>query len=249
MNAMDKKEIIAGEMKAVWTGPPFGAITRPPVPGAGQIEASEEKLPESEIKILRTDCCIVFEVKKALARAISEESMLCGNCLADLSQIEVLLSSITDGDSGREAIEVLSGLAEAMVCRQHCSPLTGMLGPLLSSLKHFRPEYEAHVFARNCPARVCERLIPAPCQNACPAGIDIPGYLAMTAQARYGEALELIRQDNPFPWVCGLICPHPCEKVCVRAKLDAPLNIRYLKAFVAEQAQKEFDSGVRQCER
>lgn len=76
--------------------------------------------------------------------------------------------------------------------------------------------------------------LPAPCHMACPAGIDIPSYLALVAQRRFAEALEVIREDNPFPWVCGLICPHPCEKACVRAHLDDPINIRYLKAFVAE---------------
>ena len=48
----------------------------------------------------------------------------------------------------------------------------------------------------------------------------------------------MIRQDNPFPWVCGLICPHPCERACVRGHLDEPLNIKYLKAFVAEYASR-----------
>lgn len=74
---------------------------------------------------------------------------------------------------------------------------------------------------------------------ACPAGIDIPSYLALVVHGRYLEALEVIRRDNPFPWVCGLICPHPCEKVCIRGHLDQPINIRYLKAFVAEWAEKE----------
>jgi NADPH-dependent glutamate synthase beta subunit-like oxidoreductase/Pyruvate/2-oxoacid:ferredoxin oxidoreductase delta subunit len=189
---------------------------------------------------LRTiTCCIVSEAKNDLARAISEETGVCGNCRVDLIDIESLLSSIVGGQCDEDAIDVLEDLAENLVSRHHCPPVAGMLGPLLSSLKFSRAEFEAHVLARNCPAGVCERLIPAPCQNACPAGIDIPGYLALTARGRYGEALELIRQDNPFPWVCGLICPHPCEKACVRAKLDDPLNIRYLKAFVAEQAQQK----------
>ncbi len=79
-----------------------------------------------------------------------------------------------------------------------------------------------------------EDIPPAPCQLACPVFIDIPSYLALVAQGRYQEAWEVIRLDNPFPWVCGLICQHPCEQVCVRSHLDDPVNIRYLKAFVAE---------------
>ena len=79
-----------------------------------------------------------------------------------------------------------------------------------------------------------EQIPPAPCHQACPTHIDIPSYLALVAHGRYQEALEVIRQDNPFPWVCGLVCPHPCESACMRAFLDNPINIKNLKAFVAE---------------
>ena len=95
-----------------------------------------------------------------------------------------------------------------------------------------------HTDNKNCPARVCPKLLPAPCHMACPAGIDIPSYMALVGQGRFLEALEVIRQDNPFPWVCGLICPHPCERACVRGHLDEPLNIKYLKAFVADYATR-----------
>ena len=183
--------------------------------------------------------CTVSEAKDALALSIYREAALCGNCRIDLAGIESLLASIIDGRSGEDAIEVLADLAENLLSRPHCPSLPEILEPLVSSLKFSRAEFDAHALARHCPAGSCERLIPAPCQNACPAGIDIPGYLALTARGRYGEALDLIRRDNPFPWVCGLICPHPCENVCVRANLDDPLNIRYLKAFVAERALKE----------
>ena len=84
---------------------------------------------------------------------------------------------------------------------------------------------------RNCKP---EEIPPAPCHLACPTHIDIPSYLALVAHGRYEEALEVIRQDNPFPWVCGLVFPHPCESACMRAFLDNPINIKNLKAFVAE---------------
>lgn len=82
----------------------------------------------------------------------------------------------------------------------------------------------------------------APCQATCPAGIDVPSYIALIAHGRYREAVELIRKDNPFPWVCGLICPHPCQNACVKGYQDAPLSIRALKGFVSaaiERLEKE----------
>jgi NADH-quinone oxidoreductase subunit F len=115
-----------------------------------------------------------------------------------------------------------------------CGVAKEAMTPLGSSLRFFFSEFEMHAKNKHCPARACPKLLPAPCQLACPAGIDIPSYLALLAHGRYAEALEVIRQDNPFAWVCGLICPHPCEKACVRSHLDDPINIRYLKAFVSE---------------
>lgn len=50
-----------------------------------------------------------------------------------------------------------------------------------------------------------------PCQRNCPADIDAPSYIALVGHGRFDEAIEVIRRDNPFPWVCGLVCTNPCE--------------------------------------
>jgi NADPH-dependent glutamate synthase beta subunit-like oxidoreductase len=105
-------------------------------------------------------------------------------------------------------------------------------------LHYFPEEYRLHLENKHCPARVCPKLLLAPCHQACPAGIDIPSFMGLIAQGQFQEAWEVMREDNPFPWVCGLVCPHPCERACVRGSLDQPLNIRYLKAFAAEWVAK-----------
>ncbi|MGQ9484137.1 MAG: NAD(P)-binding protein [Desulfosoma sp.] len=74
----------------------------------------------------------------------------------------------------------------------------------------------------------------APCKAACPAGISVQGYIALIAQGRYREALDLIRKDNPLPAVCGRVCHHPCEKVCSRGAVDEPVAIDFLKRFVCD---------------
>jgi NADPH-dependent glutamate synthase beta subunit-like oxidoreductase len=71
---------------------------------------------------------------------------------------------------------------------------------------------------------------------ACPAGIDIPTYVTLIGQGKDAEAIEVIRKDNPFPWVCGLVCTRPCEFMCVRGRIDTPVSIKFLKAFAAERA-------------
>lgn len=77
----------------------------------------------------------------------------------------------------------------------------------------------------------------SPCREACPAGIDMPRYLRYIAQGRFGDALGVIRERIPFPWVCGLVCTHPCELKCRLGDVDMPEAIRVLKRFVSEQPE------------
>ncbi len=75
----------------------------------------------------------------------------------------------------------------------------------------------------------------APCRDACPAGQRAQGYIALIREGRYEDALRVIKEDNPFPGICGRICNHRCEEACNRGKLDEPINIRALKRFVTDK--------------
>jgi NADPH-dependent glutamate synthase beta subunit-like oxidoreductase len=77
-----------------------------------------------------------------------------------------------------------------------------------------------------------------PCQEACPIHQDARGYVALVSSEKFSEALELIREVNPLPAVCGFICHHPCEEACLREGVDDPVSIRLLKRFVAEYERK-----------
>jgi len=79
-----------------------------------------------------------------------------------------------------------------------------------------------------------ETLSLPPCQKACPIRQDARGYVALIAKEKFREALELIREVNPLPAVCGFICHHPCEEACLREGVDDPVPMRLLKRFVAE---------------
>lgn len=76
----------------------------------------------------------------------------------------------------------------------------------------------------------------APCESACPAGIDVPRYVRQVRDGRYAEALETIRERIPFPLVCGYACFHPCEAKCGRGQYEGPVAIRMLKRVAAERA-------------
>ncbi len=107
---------------------------------------------------------------------------------------------------------------------------------LQGTIREHREIFLSHIETKNCPSHDCGKLAPSPCQMACPAGIDIPTYLSLIAKGEDAKAIEVIRRDNPLPWVCGLVCTRPCEMMCVRARIDTPVSIKFLKAFAAERA-------------
>ncbi len=74
----------------------------------------------------------------------------------------------------------------------------------------------------------------APCKSTCPAHISVQGYIKLASQGKYMEALELIKKENPFPAVCGRICPHNCEGECTRGHFDEPVSIDEIKKFIAD---------------
>ncbi len=82
----------------------------------------------------------------------------------------------------------------------------------------------------------------SPCKTACPAHIAVQGYIKLAAQGRYSDALELIKKENPFPAVCGRICPHSCESECTRGDIDEPIAIDEIKKFIAD---RELDRSTR----
>ena len=84
-----------------------------------------------------------------------------------------------------------------------------------------------------------------PCNHNCPAGTDVVGYLALIKEGKHKEAWELIKQENPFPGVCGRVCPHPCESECNREELGGAIAIHTLERFLADWAARNEERGTR----
>ena len=103
------------------------------------------------------------------------------------------------------------------------------------SIKDYNLDY------RENRQNVCEEGT-SPCKTTCPAHIAVQGYIKLASQGKYMEALELIKKENPFPAVCGRICPHGCESECTRGEIDEPIAIDEIKKFIADQ---ELDSDKR----
>lgn len=87
----------------------------------------------------------------------------------------------------------------------------------------------------------------SPCRVACPAGVNAHGYVSLIGQGKYEEALDLIRERDPFPSICGRVCYHPCEAACLRKEVDEPVAIRELKRFLADYEMKK--GGQRSTEK
>ena len=87
-----------------------------------------------------------------------------------------------------------------------------------------------------CPSRALEldKRQPPPCRQACPLGVNVQAYMALTAASRFAEALNVVRKDNPLPGICGRVCHHPCEEACRRIDVDEAVAICSVKRFLAD---------------
>ena len=160
----------------------------------------------------------------------------CGKCVpcrVGLGQLERLMEKVLDGEAELETITLIEKTAKNIFYSADCAIGYEAAKMILKGIKGFRDDFEEHILRGRCKLELNQ---PVPCVSQCPAGVDIPGYIALVAEGRYGDAVRLIRKDNPLPAVCGLICEHPCEVRCRRTLIDDPVNIRGLKRFAVDHA-------------
>jgi len=159
-----------------------------------------------------------------------------------------ILTDISEGRGRSGDLELLEELATIVKDVSLCGLGQTAPNPLLSTLRYFRQEYEAHIVDKRCPAAVCQALFKSPCQQACPVELNIPGYVAFIKEGKFEEAYKIIKQRLPFPSICGRVCNRPCESKCSRTQVDDPIAIRHLKRFVADYAHEHGISYVPRIE-
>ena len=155
--------------------------------------------------------------------------------MVDTKRLLEILERICEGQGEEGDIEKLILLGSQIKETALCGLGKTAANPVLSTIRHFREEYEEHIREHKCRAGVCAGLVRAPCQSACPASVDVPGFVSLVGEKRYAEALKLHRERNPFAAACARICFHSCEEHCRRSTLDSPLSIRGVKRFMVEQ--------------
>jgi NADH-quinone oxidoreductase subunit F len=178
--------------------------------------------------------CMVDVARFFLNFTQSESCGKCTPCRLGTRQMLEILTRITEGKGREQDIETLLTIARTVKECSLCGLGQTSPNPVLTTINYFRDEYDAHIKEKKCPAAVCDALMISPCQHTCPVGINIPKYVAHIAAGEYREAIDTIRERNPFAAICGRICHHPCEGRCRRGELEAPVAIRELKRFAAD---------------
>ena len=231
-----------GTFKAVQTGGPSGGcipskfmdtpITYESLAEIGSILGSGGMI------VMDESTCMVDLARYFISFTQEESCGKCTPCREGTRRLNQVLEAICNGEGTPNDIDTLSELASYVKETSLCALGGTAPNPVLTTLEYFRSEYEAHVLHRQCPSQRCVKLIPAACQRTCPAGIDVPSYVALIALGKYQEAIDLIRKDNPLPAVCGYVCTHPCESACERSSVDRSVAIKALKRFVADWEMK-----------
>ena len=178
--------------------------------------------------------CMVEIARFFLSFTQSESCGKCAPCRLGTTQLLEILTRITRGQGRLEDIDTIRDLGETLSEASLCGLGQACPKPALSTLKYFLKEYEDHIKEHRCAGAVCDSMVISACQHACPAGIDVPNYVAAVAEGDYEKSVEIIRERNPFPAVCGRICIHPCEYKCRRGELDQPIAIRALKRLASD---------------
>jgi NADH-quinone oxidoreductase subunit F len=160
----------------------------------------------------------------------------CTPCRLGTKRMLEILTRITNGEGTMDDLDRLEKLAQTIKATSLCGLGQTAPNPVLSTLKYFRHEYEAHILDKHCAACQCEGLVKAPCNHTCPAGVDTSSYLALVAAGQFKEAMAVHMERNPLPSICGRVCHHPCESMCKRSELDDAVSVAAVKRFMGDIA-------------
>ncbi|MDC7232702.1 MAG: NADH-quinone oxidoreductase subunit NuoF, partial [Spirochaetales bacterium] len=185
--------------------------------------------------VMDDETCMV-DVARFFLEFVQEES--CGKCVpcrVGTKRMLEILERICAGEGKEGDVDRLMELGAHIQDTALCGLGQTAPNPVLSTIRHFREEYEQHIRDHHCEAGVCPELVRAPCQSACPASVDVPGFISLIGEERYAEALKLHRERNPFAAVCARVCFHSCEDHCRRSTLDESVSIRGIKRFMVDR--------------
>ena len=232
-----------GQVKAVQTGGPSGgciphdmfdtAVDYENLQQLGSIMGS------GGMVVMDEDNCMVDVARYFIEFTHSESCGKCIPCRVGLNKCLRILNRVTEGAGTTHHLEMLDELSHYIRDCSLCGLGQTAPNPVLTTLRHFRNEFEDHILARRCQAGVCEELALSPCENSCPLHMNIPRFLQLYKENRLEDAFLSVILDNPLPASTGRVCQHPCDTRCRRQTLDQAVNMREVHRFIADSV---FDS-------
>ena len=177
--------------------------------------------------------CTIDLTRSFIKMCLAQSCGKCVPCRVGLRQLARLFDDVLDGNATDETLDVIRLTAEGIYLSADCAIGYEAAKLVLKCIDGCEDDFRSHIERGFCS---CNSSQPVACVKSCPAGVDIPGYIALVHDKRYADAVRLIRRDNPLPVTCAYICEHPCENRCKRTLIDAPVNIRGLKKMAVDNA-------------
>jgi len=196
--------------------------------------------------VMDEDNCMVDVARYFIEFTHSESCGKCVPCRVGLDQMLAILNRFTTGDATETDLGMLDELSRMIRDMSLCGLGQTAPNPVLTTLRHFRQEFEDHLRAHRCRAGICENLALSPCENSCPLHMNIPRFLELLKADRLEDAFLSVVMDNPLPASTGRVCQHPCDNRCRRAGLDEAVNMRDVHRFIADSiyASGKYDEMI-----
>jgi NADH-quinone oxidoreductase subunit F len=184
--------------------------------------------------VMDEDNCMVDVARYFIEFTHSESCGKCIPCRVGLNKSLRILNRITEGAGTAHHLELLDELSRFIRDCSLCGLGQTAPNPVLTTLRHFRNEFEDHILGHRCGAGVCAELSLSPCENSCPLHMNIPRFLQLYKEGRLEDAFLSVILDNPLPSSTGRVCQHPCDDRCRRQTLDQPVNMREVHRLIAD---------------
>jgi NADH-quinone oxidoreductase subunit F len=184
--------------------------------------------------VMDEDNCMVDVARYFIEFTHSESCGKCVPCRVGLNKALRILNSITAGRGNARHLDLLDELGRMIRECSLCALGQSAPNPVLTTIRHFRDEYEDHIVAHRCRAGVCQELALSPCENSCPLRMNIPRFLELYSEGRLDDAFESVILDNPLPASTGRVCQHPCDTRCRRQSFDEVVNMREVHRLIAD---------------
>ena len=195
--------------------------------------------------VIDEDNCMV-DVARYFMSLRSASCGKCAPCRVGLDKALRILNRCTQGKATHEELALLDELCRMVRDTSLCALGGSAPNPVLTTMRHFRHEFEDHIVAKRCRAGVCEDLALSPCENSCPLHMNIPRFLQLYKEGRLEDAFLSVIFDNPLPASTGRVCQHPCDDRCRRSAVDEAVNMRDVHRLIADQVllSDKFDTMV-----